>query len=229
MACDCRATCLLSYWPNAHPPSHFITTVKDFSTDCNFYPVFNTYNNMLAVAWLENNAVGRLNLKYSDAVSNPSVTPVVPGIGVNNQTIYIHTNIKNVELYADTQNTIVDSVDILDYSGNKFTLNTLTVSQNNGYEVENLPGEFKSVRFQQTFRQTQILNGFVSQAAQPDSTIQIPISSVIITIYYGKSNQIYQSFSTDVNGKFSVKMTPGNYTFEINVSDPSITFSQKFV
>ena len=43
---------------NTDPPSHFVITVKDFPSDCNFYPTFDLFGSLFAIAWIETNLVG---------------------------------------------------------------------------------------------------------------------------------------------------------------------------
>ena len=253
---------------NTDPPSHFVITVKDFATDCNYYPTFDLYNNNFAAAWLETNNVGRLNLKYSDLPINPIPIPTptpIPIGQINPQVVYYYPNISKlqsnkssqslpfVQPTVGNQNITLYDFTMVDLNNNVYNVDAFMTNPNNrGYEV-NLPTEIKCVRFGQTFRETTTVQGFLGTAVQEGEygiIESIPIPNVSITIYYGKTSLIYQNnisiitenisglsvttkvnkpITTDRNGKFSVTMKPGKYTFQINVNTPSINYSQKFV
>ena len=221
---------------NTDPPSHYIATVKDFPTDCNFYPVFNSFNNSFAVAWLETSPVGRLNLKYNDAsltsnsnsgntsINGGAPLPIFNPNTINMQPIYVYPNIVNVNNNVNTQNIDITDLTIYDINGDYFKLDILETIKN-GCELT-MPYPISSISFSQTFRRGNTLKGFLGTAIQSDNNMIIPISNVAITIYYGSTNMVFQRILTDINGKFSFLIKPGRFTFQILVNTPSITYSQ---
>lgn len=218
---------------NTDPPSHFVLTVKDFPGDCNFFPVFDLYDSMFAIAWLESNPVGRLNLKYSDIPvsifppTNPSNTLATP-VPINEETIYIYPNTQNAA-QEQTENVPLSDLEIVDVNGNRFNLDAHMARPNSrGYELT-MPNLIKAVRFGQTFHEEKNLQTFLGTAIQEENRISLPLSNIGVTIYYGKTNQIYKRLTTDSKGKFEIVMKPGSYTFELGVNTLSINYSQRFV
>jgi hypothetical protein len=222
---------------NTDPPSHFVVTVKDFPTDCNFYPVFDLFNgNLFAMAWLESNLVGRLNLKYTDipVANNLPTTTVTPASAinnkpVNNQQIYIYPNTINSYSNVQTQNIPMSDIYIVDLSGNQFHLDAFMPNPNNRGYALTMPDKIKAIRFSQTFREKITLLAYIGTAITINNTFSLPLSNVALTIYYSNTQRIYQRLNTDVNGKYTVVMQPGTYVFELEINSLSINYTQKFV
>jgi len=216
---------------NTDPPSHFVITIKDFTGDCNFYPSFDLYNNMFAMAWLESNPVGRLNLKYAESiVHNPPTTVPLPNqtTYTARQNVYIYPNALNAAQNVQTENVPMNDIQIVDINDNVFNLDIFTNPNNRGYQLA-MPAPVKALRFGQVFRQAQILMGFIGSALQANTTLSIPLANIDVTIYYGKTQLVYQRVSTDASGAFTVPVKPGKYTFEITINTLSINYSQKLV
>lgn len=228
---------------NTDPPSHFVLVIKDFATDCTYYPSFDMWNNNFGIAWIENNPLGRLNLKYNDIPSNGNNnnngnTPTTPSSGAavgNEQIIFVRPNRVNVYEPEKTQSIPLNDVIITDQLNNAFNLNIFEI--NNplplGYEMT-LPKVIKSVKFSQVFREHSKLECLIGTAVQAstvttDAIPSYPLANISVTVYYGTTDAVYKSVQSDSNGKFTLDMKPGNYVFEIFVTSPSITFSQKFV
>jgi len=218
---------------NTDPPSHFILIIKDFLTDSTYYPTFDMWNNNFGMAWIENNPLCRFNLKYNDIPPNVPVTiPSPPPPFTGSQQIYIKPNIGNVRSSTKTQNIPLNDIIITDQSGGEFGLNAFPA--NNpipmGYEMT-LPQTIKSVKFSQTFRENSTVGcqiGTAVQAGTPTTPFipSYPLPNISVTIYYGETQTVYASVTTDSNGKFSLDMKAGNYVFEIFITSPSISFYQ---
>ena len=221
---------------NTDPPSHMILAIKNPIYDCAFFPVFDTFNNTFSMAWIENNIIGRLNLKYIEYVPNANTTtPPVSAVTNGPQTIFVRPNKTSIRENSKTQNIPLSDIYVTDPLGNAFDLNVF--HQNNlpfGWEMILVNG-VKSVKFIQSFKRAggtlKCLMGTAPEAgtATTSPIPSIPLANVQVNVYYANTNLLLGTFYSDVNGKFEVPLKYGDFMFEIIVNHPSIYFTQIFV
>lgn len=224
----------INWFPNGSN-TNIIETIKDFSSDCVFYPVFNQYEENFSIAWLENTPIGTLNLKYADLPMSKSIINIIPDNHIKvPQLIYIRPDVNDVDNNLITQNIPLSDILITDASNDEFTLDGFTPTAKYGFELR-MPDNIKKITFTQNFRQsgkTEIRIGTAPQGgiAGKNAIASLPLGNFNVNIYYGKNtNTLFGSFQTDMNGIFQVHMNRGNYTFEIDVITDSIKFSQKLL
>jgi len=218
---------------NTDPPSHQIFTNKDLSYDCVDFPVFNDFNNTFNIAWIENNQIGRYNLKYTQGLIPNNTPPPTPSPSISSplheQPLYINPHYEVLQQSNITQNIPFNDIIITDIEGNTFNLNP-QFRRRYGFELT-LPKKIKSVLFSQVFRRKGNLKCLILTAPQAGTATTdfipgSPVSNLQINVYYNQAHQLEQTCYTDQNGKFNVLVNPGQYFFEIIIDTPSIDFQQ---
>lgn len=208
--------------------------IKDFNTDCVFWPTFDTWNTPLGlffgVAWQENMPNGRLNIKYIDYPTMTQTVSGTPSVSAPNS-IYIYPSIVKTLAGVKTSNIPLNSIKTVDINNNVFNLDGYA-DYVNGYEFS-LPVGIQKVQFVQTFRQpNSVIQGTLTTApgqSLAGSLSLIPLSAVPINIYYGTTSMVFKRLFTDVNGQINVTIPPGLYTFEIVVLYDSMSYQQIYL
>jgi hypothetical protein len=203
--------------------------IKDVNNDCVWQPNFDVWNNLFAVAWLENNYLGTINVKYIDF-------PVAAPFEINGPggQMYIRPNILRSGPLVATENVPLDNLYIVDVNSNKFDLSSYE-DLTRGFEFDML-AQPQFVRFVQTFRQPgSIVNGLVQTApseTQADGYFGgYPLIGIPINVYYGATNdKLYTRVLTDAYGQINITFPiPGIYLFEIELLNNSIHYLQRFL
>jgi len=217
--------------PGTDPPSHFVLVTKDFTTDCTYFPVFGVFEGKFCMAWIENNPVGRVNLKYSDipivntgagGYPPPPGTPANPSVGSNK--FYFYPNIKNFinQHFMDAD---FSQFQMLDIYGNIFDLDT-TQSINRGVEII-MPGQISKLRFTLRMKLPSTIMKFQLTTAPSGQTgyVITPLSGVATTIYKKGDFNPYARVFTNSQGAFLVDLVNTEYIFEVEINNFNFSFN----
>jgi len=216
------------------PPSHYVFAVKDFTSDCTFYPAFNSFNGYFAMAWLETTPTGRLNLKYTDVPQGPNAPPInnqlpAPENNNSNQNIfYAYPRILSVLKQEKYDNIPLTDIMVKDIMGNTFKLDTGNIKSRGG--TLNMQYPVQSFNFTQTFRQLKnnITGALTTLPTQANDFTTSPLPLIAINIYFGHgTNLLKQRLTTDEKGMYSITLPAGQFTFEIISQNTSINVAQQ--
>jgi hypothetical protein len=203
--------------------------------DCVFNSAFNVFNNYFNLAWQESNPSGTLNIKFVDIpivnqqlISNQNTLNPNQTItySQNLAPLYVYPNI-SVSNNFKTQNIPFSNIEIIDESGSSFNLNTYNNANFGKGAFINTQYSPQSVSFIQEFRQPNSVINILLTTVATASQAKSPLSGYPINIYRGSVDKhLYQRIFTGVDGKVSITLQPGQYTFEYDLLETSIDFQQ---
>jgi hypothetical protein len=216
------------------PPTHFLFIQKDFPTDCAFYPVVGEYQGYFAMAWLESQPTGRLDLKYSDVPQSIMAPPPIPAPGLstpisNQNTFFVYPRILIVETGEQTENIPLSDITVVDLLGNTFKID-INQAKHRGLELT-LPAPAAAFRWTQNFRiKSGIISGtLTSIPTQVNSFSTSPLAGVAMNIYYGHNGMLYRRVTTNDKGQYVIPVQNFEYTFEVQTGDLSINVNQRLI
>ena len=214
--------------------SHFMMIQKDYTNDCIFYPVAGTFNDRLALAWLEDQPTGRLNLKYSDVPVNyapgaqpPTIQP--PSNFAAPTTFYFYPQVQYIQSHEQTSSIPMSDITVVGTDESTFTID-LKQAMKKGIEVT-MTTPIAKIRFTQTFREpTNVVQGQLTSLYTSVSQTAAPLPNVGISIYAGKTNRnLYQRVYTNAQGIFNVTLQNLEYLFEIDVNNLNFTINMNLL
>jgi hypothetical protein len=227
---------------------------KEHTADCTFNMAFDIFGNYFDMVWQETTPAGILNIKYSDfpIVSNGSIDnnpgnnnlffsgsngilePVPALFPLNNSAVMIQNGSSPIFVYPNlsvennfgTENIPFDEISIKDASGMSFNINSYLLENPNIGVGLSLPYSAQSASFVQEFRQPNSQINIFLTTVDTATEISLPLQNYPINIYQGTSQNIYQRIFTGIDGKVSIVLQPGQYTFEYDLLETSINFQQ---